>query len=358
MNLKKISVSLLTLALLAGCNSGSASKPKEGNSTDNNGRKAPAETGKKDIETLKFQFVPSRPTDQIIKATSNLGDLVKAKMKEKGYNIGKVEISVSDGYEAAGEALSAGSVDVAWLPGGTYALYSNESDVILTATRKGFKNDSTTPKDWNGDANKTTESDKPVTYYKGLIYAGPSATGKKLAAKVNAGEKLTWEDLNGAKWAVRDVTSSAGYIYPTMWLQDQFNGKGIKDLSNVTTLDYAAEFQQAAAEQVDIIVCYADGRQDYDKKWQAEWGRKDSIWNELNVIGVTKNVYNDTVSVTMAKPEIYNKEFISAFQDSIIEIAKTKEGKGIFNIYKHNGYEKAKDKDYDGARQALKAVKQ
>ena len=277
-------------------------------------------------------------------------------MKEKGYNIGKVDISVSDSYEAAGEALSAGSVDVAWLPGGTYALYSNDSDVVLTATRHGFKNDSTNPKDWNGDANKTQNSDKPVTYYKGLIYAGPSAYGRKLAAKVNAGEKLTWEDLDKAKWAVRDVTSSAGYIYPTMWLQEQFKGKGIKDLSKVTTLNYAAEFQQAAAEQIDVIVCYADGRQDYEKQWQKEWGRKDSIWNELNVIGVTQNVYNDTVTVTMKKPEIYNKEFMTAFQDSIIEISKTEEGKKIFGIYKHSGYAKASDKDYDGARQALKAV--
>ena len=34
---------------------------------------------------------------------------------------------------------------------------------------------------------------------------------KNLLRKVNAGEALTWEDLNKAKWAVRDVTSSAGY---------------------------------------------------------------------------------------------------------------------------------------------------
>ena len=354
MNIKKISVSLLTAALLVGCGSGKSSAAN--NKKDANGRVLPADTGKKDIDSLKFQFVPSRPTDQIIKATSNLGNLFKAKMKEKGYNIGKVDISVSDSYEAAGEALSAGSVDVAWLPGGTYALYSNDSDVVLTATRHGFKNDSTNPKDSNGHANKTQNSDKPVTYYKGLIYAGPSAYGRKLAAKVNAGEKLTWEDLDKAKWAVRDVTSSAGYIYPTMWLQEQFKGKGIKDLSKVTTLNYAAEFQQAAAEQIDVIVCYADGRQDYEKQWQKEWGRKDSIWNELNVIGVTQNVYNDTVTVTMKKPEIYNKEFMTAFQDSIIEISKTEEGKKIFGIYKHSGYAKASDKDYDGARQALKAV--
>ena len=356
MNIKKALASVLTLALLAGCTGGNSTASNTTTSTENSGRKQPAETGSKDIDTLKFQFVPSRPVDEIKATTEGLDQLVIEAMKKRGYNIKNVEISVSDSYEAAGEALSAGSVDVAWLPGGTYALYSNESDVILTATRAGLSNDSEKPADWNGDAHKTVNKDTPVTYYKGLIYAGPSEYGQELAKKVNAGEKLTWEDLNKAKWAVRDVTSSAGYIYPTMWLMDNYDGKSISDLSNVTTLDYAGEFMQAAAGQIDVIVCYADGRQDYAKQWQEEWGRKDSIWNELNVIGVTQNIYNDTVSVTMAKEDIYNKEFIEAMQDSLIEIANTDAGKKIFGIYKHTGYAKAEDSDYDGARQALSVI--
>jgi len=356
MNIKKALASVLTLALLAGCTGGNSTASNTTVSTNDNGRKQPAETGSKDIDTLKFQFVPSRPVDEIKATTEGLDQLVIEAMKKRGYNIKNVEISVSDSYEAAGEALSAGSVDVAWLPGGTYALYSNESDVILTATRKGLSNDSEKPSEWNGDAHMTVNKDTPVTYYKGLIYAGPSEYGQELAKKVNAGEALTWEDLNKAKWAVRDVTSSAGYIYPTMWLMDNYEGKSISDLANVTTLDYAGEFMQAAAGQIDVIVCYADGRQDYAKQWQEEWGRKDSIWNELNVIGVTQNIYNDTVSVTMAKEDIYNKEFIEAMQDSLIEIANTDAGKKIFGIYKHTGYAKAEDSDYDGARQALSVI--
>ena len=91
MNIKKISVSLLTAALLVGCGSGKSSAANT--KKDANGRVLPADTGKKDIDSLKFQFVPSRPTDQIIKATSNLGNLFKAKMKEKGYNIARRTIA-------------------------------------------------------------------------------------------------------------------------------------------------------------------------------------------------------------------------------------------------------------------------
>lgn len=359
MEFKKLSASLLAVAMLAGCASNSTTSTESASTTDTetSSRPMPADTGSKDLEKLRLQFVPSRPADEIITATSGLGDLLKEEMKKSGYNIGEVEITVSDSYEAAGEALSAGSVDVAWLPGGTYALYSEkDADVILTATRAGLSNDSDNPADWNGEANATQKNGPQVTYYKGLIYAGPSEYGKMLAEKVNKGEELTWDDLNGAKWGVRDVTSSAGYIYPTMWLMNHYDGKKIDDLANVTQVDYANGFMQAAAEQLDVIVCYADGRNDYEGKWKDTFGRTESIWNELNVIGVCENIYNDTVSVTMNNPDIYNKEFIKAFQDAMINIANTDEGKEIIKIYSHQGYEVASDDNYDSARKSLGVV--
>ena len=169
--------------------------------------------------------------------------------------------------------MAAGTVDLGWLPGGTYALFSDDVDVILTATRAGLSNDSEDPKTWNGEANKTLKNGPQVTFYRSLIYATPSAYGKELAAKVNAGEELTWDDLSKANWAVLKNSSSAGYIYPTLWLQDHY-GKKITDLPNVITLaGYGDAFAQAAAEAVDIVVCYADGRNDYEAAWVLPTGR-------------------------------------------------------------------------------------
>ena len=143
--------------------------------------------------------------------------------------------------------------------------------------------------------------------------------------------------------------------------------KKLTDLEKVVQLGYADAFAQAAAEQVDVIVCYADGRRDYEKAWnlptdqadetgKAGMGRTESIWNELNVIGVTEGIYNDTVAVTKANPDIYNPEFIAALQQSLINIINTDEGKAIFSVYSHTGYAVAADSDYDGARAALKVV--
>ena len=318
------------------------------------------------MDKLTLEFVPSKDADVIITGTKNLPALLKAELANLGYDIDKIEITVGTNYEATGEAMSAGAIDLGWLPGGTYAIYSADKsvEVILTATRNGLSNDSEDPRTWNGEENKTLKNGGPVTFYRSLIYATPSEYGKVLAAKVNNGEALTWEDLDKATWAVASTSSSAGYVYPTLWLMNNY-GKKVSDLSTINPgMGYATMFQQAAAEQVDIIVCYADGRNDYEDAWilpadQADptgkqgMGRTESIWNELNVIGVTGGIYNDTVAITTQNPAVYNPEFISAMQTALLNIIATEEGYAIFNVYSHTGYAIATDADYDNARMAL-----
>ena len=322
------------------------------------------------MDKLTLEFVPSKDADVIITGTANLPELLKAELAKLGYDVDEIDITVGTSYEATGEAMSAGTIDIGWLPGGTYAIYSEDKsvDVILTATRAGLSNDSTDPTTWNGEANKTLPTDDQVTFYRALIYATPSEYGRKLSEKVAAGEKLTWEDLDNATWAVANTSSSAGYIYPTMWLMENYDGKKISDLSNVIPgLGYAQAFQMAASEQVDVIVCYADGRRDYEASWSIPadtadetgkqgMGRKESIWNELNVIGVTEGIYNDTVAITTQKADVYNPEFINAMQNALINIINTEEGAAIFSVYSHTGYAIATDADYDGARTALSVV--
>ena len=346
--MRKFLALLLAVLMVAGCTSAMAEAVK--------------------LDKLTLEFVPSKDADVIITGTKNLPELLKAALLEQGYDVGEIDITVGTSYEATGEAMAAGAIDIGWLPGGTYALFSDEVDVLLTAARAGLSNDSTDPKTWNGDANKTLPTKDQVTFYRSLIYATPSVYGKELSAKVNAGEALTWEALNKANWAVLKNSSSAGYIYPTMWLMANYEGKKITDLATAVTLSgYGESFAQAAAESVDIIVCYADGRRDYEAAWtlpvdqkdatgKGGMGRTESIWNELSVIGVTEGIYNDTVSITKANPAVYNPEFIAAIQNALINIIGTEEGKAIFSVYSHEGYAPATDADYEGARQALTVV--
>ena len=144
-----------------------------------------AEPAAKTIETLKVAFVPSREPQEIITATEPLKQLLKDELAKEGYDVGEVEITVGTTYEAVGEGLEAGTIDVGLIPGGTYVLYDDGAEVILTATRDGLSKDSDNAKDWN-DGQPTEASDKQAVSYRALFIAGPSDKGQELAAKVNA----------------------------------------------------------------------------------------------------------------------------------------------------------------------------
>ena len=258
-----------------------------------------------------------------------MSDLLKNELAGLGYDVDSVNISVGTTYEAVGEALSAGTADVGFIPGGTYVLYDDGCDVILTATRDGLNKDSD----------------------------NPAEKGQELADKVNSGEELTWDDLDSANWSVMSSSSPAGYIYPALWMQDRY-GKGITDLSNAVQSDsYASAFARLASGQVDVLVTYADARRDYEENWTSEYGRSASIWEETNVIGVTDPIYNDTVCVSKTSPYM-DENLKTAIQTALINIGNTEEGKAVIAIYSHNGYEPAQSSDYDKEREAQKLIQE
>jgi len=337
----------MCLGLLAGCGSGATSSAGGSGSSSKGG-------GAKSVDTLNVYFVPSREPSEIVTATEPLKQLLKDEMLKQGYDVGTVNISVGTTYEAVGEALGAGTADIGFIPGGTYVLYDDGCDVILTATRDGLSKDSDSPKDWN-DGKATEASDKQVVSYRALFIAGPSAKGQELAAKVNKGDKLTWDDLNSANWSIMGTSSPAGYIYPALWLQDNY-GKGITDLKNAVQSDsYASAFARLASGQVDILVTYADARRDYADRWTSEFGRSQPIWTETNVIGVTVPIYNDTICVSKTL-EDKDPDIAAALQSAFIDIGNTDAGKAVIKIYSHNGYQKAASSDYDNEREAQKMI--
>lgn len=332
---------VLILSTLVGC----GNKKEEVGSADGN-----------TIEDLKIQFVPSRDPKEITTQTEPLKEILKKELANEGYDVKNIDISVGTSFESTGEALTAGTVDVGFIPGSTYVLYEDGSDVLLTATRNALSTDSDDPKFWNENKPSKFIEDQ-TTYYRTLVIAGPSEKGKELSAKVNNGEKLTWDDVNSAKWSVMGSSSPAGYIYPYLWLQNNFD-KGITDLATTVQSDsYASAAARLASGQVDIVVGYSDLRLDYEEQWQSEFGRTESIWDETNVIGVSDKIYNDTISVSK-NSKVMTDDFKKALSNAFINIGNSEEGKEIIAIYNHNGYKEANSSDYDSEREAQKLLKE
>ena len=361
-------IAALCVGLLAGCgNSAGTSAPAESAAPAPAESKEEAPAASDDgaavsgepaanttIDTLRVAFVPSREPEEIITATEPLKQLLTDELAKLGYDVKEVDITVGTSYEAVGEALSAGTADVGLIPGGTYVLYDDGCDVILTATRDGLSIDSDSAKDWNDNA-PTEPTTEQVTSYRALMIAGPSAKGQELAAKINAGEELTWDDVNSANWSVANSSSPAGYIYPSLWLQENF-GKNITDLPHAVQSDsYGSAFARLASGQVDILCTYADARRDYEDEWTGEYGMTNSIWDDTAVVGVTPAIYNDTISVSKTSP-IMTDDFKEALTQAFINIGNTEEGKEVIAIYSHNGYLPAQSSDYDSERAAQEMI--
>ena len=302
------------------------------------------------IDRLNIAFAPYDASETILAATEPLCAMLQEKLLEKGYEVKDIQLSVGASYEAVGEALAAGSADVGFISGGTYVLYSDECDVLLSALRSAYSKDSENPADWN-DGTPGAYTGEMSTYYRSIILAGPSAKRRELAAKVNSGEELTWEDLSSATWTVMSASSASGYIYPALWLNGKF-GKTIADLPNVVQSDsYSTSMARLASEQADIAVGFAHLQYKYADQWTADFGRTAPVWEETNVLGVTGGIYNDTVSVSKAS-EIMTDDFRQAFGEAMIEIGETDEGVAIIQACAHTGDTFGQDADYDGERDA------
>lgn len=361
--MKKTASVLMAAALCASIISGCSGSSKTGATTAAGSKPASSEAGNtaaqtenKKIDKLNVYFVPSRQPEEIVTATEPLKGMLKDALGEEGYDIGDVVITVGTSYEAVGEALSAGTADIGLIPGGTYVLYDDGAEVILTATRDGLSKNSDSAKDWN-DGKATDPTTDQATSYRALIIAGPTEKGQELASKVNNGEALTFEDLDAANWSVMSSSSPAGYIYPSLWLQDNFQ-KNILNLSHAVQSDsYGSAFARLASGQIDVLCTYADARRDYVEKWNSEYGRANSIWEETNVIGVTPPIFNDTVSVSKTS-KIMDDDFKKAVQSAFINIGNTEEGKQVIAIYSHKGYQPAQSSDYDNERAAQKLIKE
>lgn len=316
----------------------------------------------KEIKTLKVVFVPSKDAATILTAVEPLKQLIIDEMKKLGFTVKAVDITVSADYNAAGEALSAGTVHLAFIPANTYIVYHPDgAELLLAATRDGLNKDSEVAKDWN-DGKPTLPTTEQVTYYRSIGIVGPSAKGQELLAKVNAGTALTWEDVSSAKWCHSSTTSASGYIYPSVWLKQKFN-KTMTDLPNhyPTIGGYNGAAADLASKVCDIAPGFADFRRDNEANWvkpttEGGYGRPASIWAETGVIFVTPGVMNDTISYSKNNKEL-SVGVIAALRTSFIELAKTDAGKKAIAVYSHIGYTaNVKDSDYDAARAAAAIV--
>jgi phosphonate transport system substrate-binding protein len=332
----------------------------------------------KTIDELNIAFVPSKPADAILAAAEPLKEMLKEQLAKRGYTVNNVNITVGTDFAVVGEGMLSGSIDVGFLNSSTYILYSDGVDLLLEALRNGvgdaegrviMPSEGITP--WNEGI--TTDAKELASGYAALTYVNiATEKGAELYQKTLDGT-LTWEDLNSARWNSSSTTSGSGYIYPSLWLNQNF-GEGvgnekrtIASLSSVVTDQaYNVMMQHLLTGECDVIVGYADIRKDAESttNFEAAYakeiaeGKYKNVWDIIKIIAVSDFIMNDNISV--AKQENDPKmtpEFCKALQEAFLEIGSTPEGLACVEPYSHKGYQIGDDADYNGTRAAAELFK-
>lgn len=229
----------------------------------------------KTIEKLFIAFAPTRDVEEILIAADPLKDILKSKLEEKGFTVENIDVAVGIDQNVPAEALISGPMDISILPAPVFAQYRKEGINLLVETLNHGVGDSEgkviepeegiTP--WNSGI--TTDAKELVGGNISLIYVNiATEKGARLYEKAINGS-LIWDDLNSAKWCVRSSDSYDGYIYPSLWINDNFSEgagsakKTVADLKDAIPNSYYNDMISALFESnADVIVGYADLRKD------------------------------------------------------------------------------------------------
>lgn len=260
-------------------------------------------------KSLTVGFIPSQNAQILNAKVKLLQQLLSDELEVP------VKVHIATNYNTMIEGLKSKKIDIAFISPVSYTLAhdAHAADVLLKS--KGYLVD-----------NKGNQTHHLVDYYRSQIVVRKDSNINHL------------KDLKDKKIALQDVESTSGYIYPLATLME----KGIKK-SDIQIQQVKGHDQGLIAllnHDVEAVATYQDARADLKKD-------NPDIYQETKVIYRTKKIPNDTISVRNDMSNKWKNKISQAF----INISHTKKGKQIISdIYGHQGYEKAKDSDFDTVR--------
>ncbi len=338
--MKKTGFMLAMLLLLAGL-----SACGQGNGAASSA--VSAEQVKLDALRLELTRGENVSASALMSALQTLPDTLKSALAEQGVEVETVEITVGASPAATMQALAEGGVDLAVLPGDTFAQMGGDAVPLLTAGMRTALPDSGDAADWLD--RETSWSEESSGGQRLLILAGPSDYGSQLAARAASGKALTWDELDRAVW----VVGSEGKNMASVWLADHYEGNTLSDLSNLSSGSFGEDggfslLSALADGTADVAVIPADMRIDFADQWKAGLNRSRGIFEETAVIGVTEKSYDTVLAVRPGDAALTGEPFRSALAAALTAVC-SKQGEvtpvlgGVLSAPVSNG-------DLDGMR--------
>ena len=331
---------LFALPALAGC----GQEPLEPDASENDAPPPVLERA----EHLRILLPAGTNKNVVAEHTAAFCWALRKELENQGWWVDTITVSVAESSGAAGKALDDGAADLVILPASQYFPYEEGAVLLMTATMPGLSVVSIDPADWNGSKGAPVYTAEDCPYRRTLICAAMSDRGKELAQASKNGV-LTWEDVADARWLLPRISTSSDFIYPDLWLKSAFN-KTTDNLTDVHTIDgYGALFTEAGGGNVDIIVIPADLRIDYSTAWQMDkndidytgkmgLGHEDSIFNDIQVLGVTSTIYGDVMALSLADEVLAGDGFQTALVAAMDALEADDAARAIWGACGYTGF--------------------
>lgn len=305
------------------------------------------------IESLTVAISPSISIETFNQLDKNFEKELKAQLREEGYDVQELELIRATNNHQAGEMVISGLADIAFISKLTYFDQKEQGLMpLLTQLEPSYNLDPTAIDAWNDqtqlDASKTLQPTHRAT-----LYLGSSTRAMELRNKLNKGEQLTWIDLNGAKWCHVLVTSLEGYIYPSLWLIENYDRRIVELFDHELVIrGYDELMMRVANQECDIIVGPEDIRDQYASKWSSEgYARSASIYSELELFALTDAIPHDVV-VYLEGQTKYDEVFVQDLQKVLIELASSEVKNPLFEQMQIKGLIETSPEHFDNYAKA------
>ncbi|WP_257349326.1 phosphate/phosphite/phosphonate ABC transporter substrate-binding protein [Pseudalkalibacillus decolorationis] len=261
-------------------------------------------------EKLVMGFVPSQDSDKI-------ADTVKPLADKLGEELGmEVEGKVMTSYSALVEAMGSNKVQIGFLPAFGYVLANDKHgvEVILKSERHG-------------------------------------SGSYKAQYVVRADSEIdSLEDMKGKTWAIPDLTSTSGFLFPAAQIMDMFDVEDVQSGFFKTTVESGGHDNALIAVYdgtADVATTFDDARDTIKEDYP-------DVMEKLKVVEYTEEIPNDTISLTKELDD----EFKKKIKETFLSFNEDKEMIKIMNdVYTWDAIIEAEDSEYDVVRDTYEKFK-
>lgn len=309
------------------------------------------------VETLNIVISPNISEETFLKYENEFSSVLKSELLNNGYDVNELNIQLATSNIQATEMIITQVADIGFLTKLSYFENRDSNLEVLLSQLDYFYNLETDDINiWNDKAQLESSKSLLDRHYAG-IYLGSSPKGQELYAKFNQGESLTWIDLNSAKWCHVLVTSQEGYIYPSLWLIDNYSRRIAELFSHERVVKgYPELMLKLANQECDIVVGPDTLREEYESVWtksieQDGFNRSASIYNEVKLIALTSPILHDPV-VYSSLNEKLDEGFVNAIKNSFINVSSSELKNPLLEAMDVKGFVESNNEAYDSFKPA------